>query len=328
MTDFDSPWKEATEFYFEDVLRLLFPEVHAAIDWSRGYEFLDKELQQIVRDAELGRRFVDKLVKVWLKNGDEKWILIHIEIQGDEEAEFGQRMFVYYIRLFDKYDRPVVSLAVLADENPRWRPATYQSALCGCTVHFEFPTVKLLDFRNRWNELETSQNRIAVVVMAHLKAKETARDPKSRLRWKTQLVRFLFERGWTRQDILELFRLIDWLMVLPDDLEREFEADLVVIEKEKQMPYVTGFERRATERGLSKGLSEGLSQGLSQGQLEGLRDTIQAVLEVRFGRIDPQTLEELKAVTDIAVLQSARAIVQTVESVETLRGVWMPAVKS
>ena len=86
------------------------------------------------------------------------------------------------------------------------------------------------------------------------------------------------------------------------------------------MPYVTGFERRTTERGLSK--------GLSQGQLEGLRDTIQAVLEVRFGRIDPQTLEELKAVTDIAVLQSARAIVQTVESVEALRGVWMPTVKS
>ncbi len=328
MTDFDSPWKEATEFYFEDFLSLLFAEVHAAIDWSRGYEFLDKELQQIVRDAELGRRYVDKLVKVWLKNGDEKWILIHIEIQGDEEAEFGQRMFVYYIRLFDKYDRPVVSLAVLADENPKWRPSRYQSTLCGCAVRFEFPSVKLLDFRDRWSELEQSQNRIAVVVMAHLKAKETTRDPASRLRWKIQLVRYLFERGWTRQDILELFRLIDWLMVLPDDLERVFAADLVTIEKEKQMPYITSFERRAIEQGLTQGLTQGLSQGLSQGQIEGLRDTIQAVLEVRFGRIDPQTLEELKAITDIAALQSARAVVQTVESVGSLRSVWSQAAKS
>ena len=103
MTDFDSPWKEAIEFYPEDFLQLLFPQVHAAVDWNRGYEYLDKELQQIVRDSELGRRYVDKLVKVWLKDGEEKWILIHIEVQGDEEAEFSQRMFVYYIRLFDNY---------------------------------------------------------------------------------------------------------------------------------------------------------------------------------------------------------------------------------
>jgi hypothetical protein len=188
--------------------------------------------------------------------------------------------------------------------------------LCGCEVRFSFPTVKLLDFHDRWNDLEQSQNRIAVVVMAHLKAKETTREPNSRLRWKTQLVRFLFERGWTRQDILELFRLIDWLMVLPDELKRTFDADLVAFEKEKQMPYITDFERRAIEK------------GVSQGQLDGLQDTIQAVLEVRFGGIEPQVLEELKSLTDLAALQSARAIVQTVDSVESLRAVWKQAANS
>ena len=312
MTDFDSPWKEAIEFYPEDILQLLFPKVHAVVDWKQGYEYLDKELQQIVRDSELGRRYVDKLIKVWLKNGDEKWILIHVEVQGDEEAEFGQRMFVYYVRLFDNYNRPVVSLAVLADENPNWRPSTYQSEMCGCEVRFQFPSVKLLDFVDRWSELEQSQNRFAVVVMAHLKAKETTRDPNSRLQWKIQLVRFLFERGWTRQDILELFRLIDWLMVLPEELERKLEANLAAIEEEKQMPYVTGFERRAIEKG----------------QIEGLRDTVQAVLEVRFGGIDQATLDELQSLTDRTALQAARAAVQTVDSIESLREIWRQAAES
>ena len=55
MTDCDSPWKEAIEFYFEDFLQLLFPEGHGVVDWNSGYEYLDKELQQIVRDSELGR---------------------------------------------------------------------------------------------------------------------------------------------------------------------------------------------------------------------------------------------------------------------------------
>jgi hypothetical protein len=31
-------------------------------------------------------------------------------------------MYVYNYRLFDRYDRPVVSLAVLADASPTWRP--------------------------------------------------------------------------------------------------------------------------------------------------------------------------------------------------------------
>ena len=104
MTDYDSPWKEALDGYFEAFLHLLFSEAHADIDWNRGYESLDKELQQVVHDAESGRRLVDKLVKVWLKDGREQWVLIHVEIQTAEDAEFAQRMYVYNYRLFDRYN--------------------------------------------------------------------------------------------------------------------------------------------------------------------------------------------------------------------------------
>ena len=43
------------------------PQAHADIDWSLGSESLDKELQQIAPEAEIGRQYVDKLVKVWLR---------------------------------------------------------------------------------------------------------------------------------------------------------------------------------------------------------------------------------------------------------------------
>ena len=75
--DYDSPWKEALDRYFERCLAFFFPQAHAEIDWARGYEMLDKELQPIVRRAGRGRRYVDKLVKVWLKDGEERWLLIH-----------------------------------------------------------------------------------------------------------------------------------------------------------------------------------------------------------------------------------------------------------
>jgi hypothetical protein len=41
----------------------------------------------VVRDAELGRRLADKLVKVWRRDGEEVWVLIHIEVQGQVEAK-------------------------------------------------------------------------------------------------------------------------------------------------------------------------------------------------------------------------------------------------
>lgn len=59
-------------------------------DWNRPYEFLDKEFQKIAKDSEQGRRYADKLVKVWHIDGREMWLLIHIEIQAIPEDIFPQ----------------------------------------------------------------------------------------------------------------------------------------------------------------------------------------------------------------------------------------------
>ena len=74
----------------------------------------------------MGKRRVDRLVQVWLPDGLETWLLIHIEVQSQREPGFAKRMFVYYYRIVDRYDREVVSLAVLADAQRGWRPDTYQ----------------------------------------------------------------------------------------------------------------------------------------------------------------------------------------------------------
>ena len=91
--DYDSPWKEALEKFFPEFLALLFPAIHAEIDWSKGVQFLDKEFQQIVREAKTTRRYADKLVGVYRRDGTPVWVLIHVEVQGDPEAVFAERMF-------------------------------------------------------------------------------------------------------------------------------------------------------------------------------------------------------------------------------------------
>ncbi|MEA3644180.1 MAG: hypothetical protein VBE63_30285, partial [Lamprobacter sp.] len=211
--DYDSPWKEALERFFPEFLALLFPAIHAEIDWSKGMQFLDKEFQQIVREAKTTRRYVDKLVGVTRRDGTPVWVLIHVEVQGDPETVFAERMFTDHYKIRDVYQVPVASLAVLADADLGFRPTQYSAALWDCRVEFQFPTVKLLDYAEpeRWAELEASDNVFALVVMAQIRAKVTD-DAETLKRWKFRLIRRMYERGYEQAVILEIFRLIDWMI--------------------------------------------------------------------------------------------------------------------
>src|SRR5207244_911239 len=123
--DWDNPWKDALNHFLRQFLQFFFPKIYQAINWKRGYESLDKEFQQIIREAETGKVLADKLFKVWRKDGNEAWLLIHIEIQGQVDPDFPERMFRYNVRAFELYHRKVASLAVLCDDQPGWRPERF-----------------------------------------------------------------------------------------------------------------------------------------------------------------------------------------------------------
>ena len=76
----DTPWKDILDSYFQSFLEICYPIAADAIDWSKGYEALDKELNSITKESEIGKRIVDKLMKVWKKDGEETWVLMHIEV--------------------------------------------------------------------------------------------------------------------------------------------------------------------------------------------------------------------------------------------------------
>ena len=245
--DFDSPWKETLDLFLEAILKMFFPDLHALIDWKKGYESLDTELQAIAGDAELGKTLADKLFRVHLLDGTDTWILIHLEVQSQTDADFARRMFVYHYRILDKYNRDVVSLAILGDESPSWRPTEYEKIRFGCEIRFRFRHVKLLDWAARVDELTASSNPIAPIVLAHLQSLATHRNPAERLRSKWQLIRALYERGLDAERVRQLYRLIDWLLELPVELERQLNTDLYQYQQERAMPYITSIERLARE---------------------------------------------------------------------------------
>jgi hypothetical protein len=300
--DRDSPWKDALDRYLEAALRLLFPAVHARIDWSRRWQALDGELQQVVRDAELGRRLADKLFRVHLLEGGELWVALHLEVQGQVDEGLPRRVHVYRYRINDRYDRPVASLVVLADDRPDWRPVAFEEDVLGTRLRLEFPTVKLLDLEPRLTELLADPNPFALVVAAHLASLRTRKVPEERLRWKLALTRRLYERGHERKDVLELFRFLDWLLRLPPPLEAVFEQRHAELEQETNMTYKMKFEVEAEARGEAKGQ----------------RGAILTVLETRFGSLPStisQRLETVEDVEQLARLVRELALARSLEQV-------------
>ena len=310
-TDYDSPWKEVIEEYFPSFLEFFFPLVYAEIDWQRdpAYEFLDTELQQLEPDAEIGRRLVDKVAKVWLLGGEEAWVLVHVEVQGKYDSKFAERMYTYNYRLYDRHKQRVISLAVLADEEKNWRPSSYGYQLGGCRVSLEFPVAKLLDYEAQWESLEQSTNPFAVIVMAHLKTKVTHRNPQSRLQWKLSLVRRLYEREYSREDILKLFRFIDWVMMLPEELVQGFKAVVKSYEEATRMRYVTSIERLAKQ------------EGMEQGILQKAREDAIAVLETRFPEVPNSIVERINGINDPSVLKTLFTRAILIGSVEEFQQV-------
>ena len=74
----------------------------------------------------------------------------------------------------------------------------------------------------------------------------------------------LYERGYERRDVLELYRILDWMLKLPKDEEALFQEDLRRIEEELAMPYVTAIERMGEERGILKGEVKILKRQMSR----------------------------------------------------------------
>ncbi len=326
--DYDNPWKEAIEQYFREFIAFFFPKAYKKTDWSKGYIFLDKELRKITRKAEISRKYVDKLVQVWLKKGDDVWAAIHIDVQSQSEDDFSKRMYVYNYRLFDRYDRHAASFAVLSDTDAAWRPSGFKQELMGCRVNFRFPTVKLTDYK--YEELEKSDNPFAVVVMAHLKTQETAKDDPKRLKEKLQIVRHLYRKGFSKQDILNLFRFIDWIMELPDGADQLFWHELETEEKEGKMPYITSVERIGYKRGMQegillgeqKGLQLGEQKGLQLGKHEGILKAIGLGLELKFGKSGLRLMNRISAIGDMETLDAIYEALRKVSEIKELRQIY------
>ncbi len=257
-SDYDSGWKEIIELYLPQFIEFFYPELNKLIDYTKGYDFLDKELNQIIPSNETGRKAVDKLVKVFYRNGEEKWLLLHIEIQSQYEKDFARRIFIYNYKILDKYkNRDVISLVVLGDTNKSFRPNKYQIKYPDFELTFKYKIVKLIDYIGKEKELENSNNPFAIIILSHLKSLQAKQDIQKKYIFKFLLVKKLRNKGFNKDDIYNLHKFIDWILKLPEELELQLAEDIFRIEEETKMPLMLTIEKLGIKKGKLEGKREG-----------------------------------------------------------------------
>jgi len=292
---YDSAWKEIIQQLFKDFLKFFFPKIYRAIDFSKEIHFLDKELREIDPVIKKGDRVADILVRATFKDNTTNYIfiVIHIEVQGQQQKDFMERMFVYYYRIFDKLREkkiPVISLALLTDNNENFRPDEYKFNLLGFLHRMKIPMVKIKDFETRdemKKKLDASTNPMRMIVLAQLKSHQVKNAPnQEKFEVTKELIRLCYQFGYTRETIRYILRFFELVIRLPEMYNDLRKKVLYKIEEDKKMEYVLSFERSAERRGMRKGkikgLEQGLEQGLEKGKIENSKEIAKSMLEDGF----------------------------------------------
>jgi hypothetical protein len=132
--------------------------------------------------------------------------------------------------------------------------------------------------------------------MAHLKTKATNSNLSAREQWKWNLARLLYERGYNRKEIVDLYKVIDLMMALSPDLQLSFEEKLANYQEERKMPLLTNIEQRAIKQTLKQNIFD--------------------LLVSRFGNLPKNLTEDIGKIQDISILKELLISTISVNSLE------------
>ena len=233
----DLLWKVILEYTIKDFLTFFFPASKKIFDYSKEPIFLDKELQQIFQPEgdQYNPNFVDKLVKMPTLDGDDQWILVHIEIQGTPEKLFERRMFRYFSRIFDKYDKQITAFAILTDNDPKFHPTKFENDFLGTSLSYQFNTFKVLD--QPINVLQQNSNPFACVILAVLAAIEgKKRGSDFTYKFKKELFVEFDKRNLEPEKKKAILLFLDKYVKLGNkELENKFETEVKEIKNKNNM---------------------------------------------------------------------------------------------
>jgi hypothetical protein len=300
-SDFDGPWKDALDFAPELFLKRFVPLLEGAIDWRKEIQSLDDELRQLFVQDQEGIRRIDRLLLFKTLSGD--LLYLHIEVQCYQDQELGRRVMTYRHRLRGRFGKPVVTIVIYGDDKPRWCPKKHTEGQFGSSDTCIWIPIKLLTPGKENPDLENEENPFCLFIAAHLATMATRDDLEKRRDAKLRLLSNLQRRKMDEADGREWYRLMDWLMKLPPEMNQQVHQELSRQHTEEPMKYVSFAEQ----------------QGIEKGEMQGARKTLEAIMAAKFGEEGKALVQSLGEHTDLARLNALSCAAALTSSLDDLR---------
>ncbi|MFB9276263.1 Rpn family recombination-promoting nuclease/putative transposase [Cohnella cellulosilytica] len=291
--DHDRLFKELLQTFFKEFMELFFPKVSAIIDYSH-VKFLSEELFSGLVGGTTER--ADLVVETLLleEEGTEATepehkalIIIHLEPQSYFQEDFPERMFLYSGKLYEKYRRRILPIAVFSHSRQLKEPPRFGWA---------FPFLKVVTFRyyaiqlrkKSWRRFVKTDNPVAAALLSSM-----GYNKKERVAVKFEFLRMMtrLRLDPARMRLLTVF-FETYLQLTNSENERLLKKIDRTNHKEEAaiMEWMTSWEKM----GLEKGLKQGVEQGREEGREEGILKSKEEIAAKMLAKgLDPAMVEEM-----------------------------------
>ena len=197
--------------------------------------------------------------------------MIHVEVQSYKDHDFAKRMFQYYYRILDQYDKPITAFAIFADSDKNFHPKYYEREFLGTRVHYSYNTYKIIDQDDA--SLKASNNPFAMAVLAaKLVLLRPALPDQQLLDRASALVKNLLNMQMSRDKIRKVMNFLRYYI--------HFENPEMIAKFEQRISILTG---GSTTMGIEEFLLDNAKkEGIEKGKLEGkLEEAIAIARELK-----------------------------------------------
>ncbi len=228
----DELWKSIIEDFFSDLMHYFFPE-SMKNRVIRQVEFLDTELHRIISHTVQMDRRADKLVRMVFENGEEKHLLIHIEVQGYFDPKFNFRMFSYYYKIFDSVEGDIESLVIFTFPKAVPKNLFFERKTLNTLLHFKY------DARKVWEEADeiliNNSNPFALVLLTAKEAVAISdKSDEQKMEFSIRLLKRLDQKGYSPSIRNKLYHfIINYLKFSGKDSYNLFEEKLTALKQER-----------------------------------------------------------------------------------------------
>ncbi|NFG61447.1 hypothetical protein FDG75_12875 [Clostridium botulinum] len=307
--DYDAAWKTILEAFEVEVVEVLFPEIFDEIAWEKGTESLDLELAEIQReifDKDSAEKIIsDKIIKVRLKDNNSKILFIHVEVQSysSDEDVFGERMFRYFYRIWDKFryknkdKSEVIAAAIYTYKGERGKDTRYVYRVPKLDEEILVYNFRTIDIEKIELENISYDNPLKLVFKMAKTLLEIKPKDEDVYKAKIQLAEELveYDKIKNEEQIKALADFLEYLFLIEDkELEQKFEeykrerggAVRMTVDQIRQKYYEQKGKEIGIEEGIQKGIQKGIEKGIQEGEYKKAIEVARNLLDV----LDDETI--------------------------------------